>query len=243
MVEFIDENLQGSHFRRVDLGGSRFHAVELQNVKITDAFVEDMELSGYIRRLTVNGVDVGEYVTQELEARHPELKQLQADDIDGLRIAWQLIEEAARATVERARSFPSSALDESVDGEWSYIQTLRHLVMATDRWITGPVFADPKPFHPLGYPHDGAEETNHVGLDLDARPSLDEILEARTERLERVREFLRTASTDDVARIVTNPNGGTTSVASCIRVVLNEEWWHNQYANRDLTVLAARDGG
>ena len=30
-------------------------------------------------------------------------------------------------------------LDASVDGEYSYLQTLRHLVFAIDRWITGPV--------------------------------------------------------------------------------------------------------
>jgi hypothetical protein len=29
-------------------------------------------------------------------------------------------------------------------------------------------------------------------------------------------------------------------VRECLRVVLNEEWWHRMFAERDLAVLAAR---
>ena len=47
----------------------------------------------------------------------------------------------------------SEQLDESVDGEWSFLETLRHLVFATDRWITGPVLDDADPFHRLGLPN------------------------------------------------------------------------------------------
>ena len=53
---------------------------------------------------------------------------------------------------------------------------------------------------------------------------------------------LRAADVDrephELARIVPSPNGGTTSVMSCIHVVMNEEWAHNRYANRDLDVLS-----
>jgi hypothetical protein len=153
-------------------------------------------------------------------------------------MASSTIEEQAQATVEWARALPEAALDESVDGEFSFIQTLRHLVFATDRWITGPVFADPNHFHPLGYPHDGADENEVAALDIDARPSLDEVLDLRRERIARVAELLRVASPDDLRRTVASPNGGTTSVMSCIHIVLGEEWAHNRYAHRDLDVLA-----
>ncbi len=239
MVEFTDADLRGSRFRRVDLSGSRFHNVELRNVKITDAFVDHVDLSGYIESLIVNGVDVTAFVREEIDRRYPERRMLEADDVEGLRAAWTMIKEQAQTTVERARAFPETALNESVDGiEFSYLQTLRHLVCATDRWITGPVFGDPHPFHPLGQPYDGAEELQEHSFDLDARPSLDEVLALRNERMARIDELLRTASEDDLARTVTNPNGGTTSVGACVRVVLREEWAHNRYANRDLDVLA-----
>lgn len=239
MVEFTDDDLRGSRFRRVDLSDSRLHSVELNNVKITDAWLENVDISGHLGSVTVNGVDVTEFVTTELHRRHPELQLLRAIDIDGLRAAWAVIEQQAAATVERARALPEAALDESVDGEWSYLQTLRHLVFATDRWITGPVFADPHRFHPLGYPHDGAAGAETAGLDVDARPSLDDVLAVRSERMARVAELVRTASPDDMTRTVDSPNGGTTTVMRCIHVVLDEEWAHNQYASRDLDVLTS----
>ncbi|MEY2424253.1 MAG: hypothetical protein QOI95_4320 [Acidimicrobiaceae bacterium] len=237
MVEFTDDDLQGSRFWRVNLSGSRWHGVLLQNVKITDTWVNNVEISGLIGTLKVNDVDVSAFVRNELDKRHPERRMLSATDVDGLRAAWAMIDEQARATVDRARALPEAALDESVDGEFSFLQTLRHLVFATDRWITGPVFGDPNHFHPLGYPHDGADEKELAALDVDARPSLDEVLDLRRERVVRVAELLRTAAHDDLRRTVASPNGGTTSVMSCIHVVLGEEWEHNRYANRDLDVL------
>jgi DinB superfamily/Pentapeptide repeats (8 copies) len=238
VAEFTDADLQGSRFWRVDLSGSRLHGVVLQNVKITDAWVDDVDLSGRIRRLVVNEVDVTDFVREELDKRHPERRMLAATDVAGLRAAWAMIEERALATVARARALPPAALDESVDGEFSFIQTLRHLLFATDRWITGPVFGDPDPFHPLGYPHDDPEKGRAIGLDVDATPTFDEVLELRQERLARVAGFLRGASQDDLMRTVASPNGGTTSVMGCLHVVLDEEWAHDRYANRDLDVLA-----
>jgi hypothetical protein len=240
MLEFIDDDLRGARFRRVDLSGSRWHGVMLQNVKITDTWVNNVEISGLIGTLKVNDVDVSAFVRAELDKRHPERRMLSATDVEGLRAAWAMIAENTRATVERARALPEALLDESVDDEFSFIQTLRHLVFATDRWITGPVLADPKHFHPLGYPHDGADDKEVAALDVDARPSLDEVLEVRRERMKRVAELLRASSHDDLRRTVPSPNGGTTSVMSCIHVVLGEEWEHNRYANRDLDVLSHR---
>jgi hypothetical protein len=234
VAEFTDADLKGSRFRRVDLSGSRLHGVMLQNVKITDAWVNDVEVSGLVGHLVVNEVDVTAFVREELDKRHPERRMLRATDAEGLRAAWAMIEERASATVDRARALPTAALDESVDGEFSYLQTLRHLVFATDRWLTGPVFGDPNPIHPLGYPPDDPEGGRAFGLDIEANPMLDEVLELRQERLSRVAAFLRDASPDDLARTVASPNGGTTSVMACIHVVLGEEWAHDRYANRDL---------
>jgi hypothetical protein len=237
VVEHTDADLSGSRFWRVDLSGSRWHGVVLENVKITDAWVRDVDISGDVRRLIVNEVDVTDLVREELDKRHPERRMLAATDAEGLRAAWARIEERASATVARARALPPAALDESVDGEFTYLQTLRHLVMATDRWLTGPVFGDPNPFHPLGYPAEDPEAGRALGLDIDATPSLDEVLELRQERLARVAELLRDASPADLARAVDSPNGGPTSVMGCLHVVLREEWEHDRYANRDLDRL------
>jgi hypothetical protein len=132
---------------------------------------------------------------------------------------------------------PPDKLDEAVEGERSYLETLRHLVFATDRWITGPVLRDPNPFHRMGRPNDPLDEVPDGMFDLDARPTVDEVLAVRRARMDRVADHIQTPDTDELRRVVPSPNGGTTTVLLCLDVVLREEWWHDQYANRDLSVL------
>ncbi len=238
MVEHADENLRDSRFLRVDLSGSRFHGVMLQNVKITDALVNNVDISCGLGSLVVNGVDVTGYVREELDRRHPELRALRATTAEGLREAWTMIERKADATLARARALPEAKLNESVDGEWSYVETLRHLIFATDRWITEPVLRDTRPFHRLGMPnHDPAPWTGT--FDTTARPTLDEVLAVRRPRMASVTAVLADNDTEELHRAVDSPNGGTTSVMGCISVVLNEEWAHDRYANRDLDALGA----
>ena len=239
MVEHTDEDLQNSRFTRVDLSGSRFHGVMLQNVKVTDAWINNVDISCLLGRLVVNEVDVTGYVHAELDRRHPELRALRARDVDGLRDAWQLIQNLANVTLERARTLPEEKLYESVDGEWSYVDTLRHLVYATDRWITGPVLDAKQPFHRLGMPNDDPEPWRGTSIDIDAEPTLAEVFDARRQRIAFVTDLLANANNDGLMRTVQSPNGGTTLVVDCIHVVLSEEWAHNRYANRDLTALGA----
>ena len=239
MVEYRDDDLQNSNFLRVDLSGSRLHGVIMQNVKISDAWINNVEISCLLGSLTVNEVDVSGYVRAELERRHPELRMLRARDPDGLREAWQMIAERADATLARARALPEEKLHESVDGEWSYIETLRHLVFATDRWITGPVLNESEPFHRLGMPNDDPEPWRGTSIDIDARPTLDEVLDVRAQRMASVAALLAESNEQGLARTVPNPNGGTASVRGCSHVVLGEEWAHDRYANRDLDALGA----
>jgi hypothetical protein len=239
VIEHTDEDLRDSRFTRVDLSGSRLHGVMLQNVKITDAWVNNVEISCLLGSLTINEVDVSAYVRSELERRHPELRLLRSTDVQGLRDAWARIESDAASTLERARALPEAKLYESVDGEWSFVETLRHLVFATDRWITGPVLNETPPFHRLGLPNDDPEPWRGSAIDVDAKPSLAEVLPVRAQRLTSVRELLADADDDALGRTVASPNGGTTSVLGCVHVVLAEEWAHNRYANRDLDILAS----
>jgi hypothetical protein len=98
-------------------------------------------------------------------------------------------------------------------------------------------------FHPLGYPHDSAPPVERAPLDLDARPTLDEVLAVRAQRAGFVDALVSDATDESLARSVESPNGGTTTVGDCIRVVLFEEWWHHRYADRDLAVLARAGDG
>jgi hypothetical protein len=235
-----DGDVSGMRFEGVNLSGTRVHGAFLIDTKVTDAWVDSLDLSGNIRSLVVNGVEVAGYVRAELERRHPELAYLDSKDVPGMQRAWARVQQIAAATLDTARRLPPLMLDESVDGEYSYLQTLRHLVFAADRWITGPVLGEADQFHPLGYPYDGAPPAERASLDLDATPSLDDVLEVRAERTSIVETLVRDATDQSLARVVESPNGGTTTVGDCIRVVILEEWWHHRYADRDLAVLRSR---
>jgi hypothetical protein len=241
MIEHRDADLTGSRFRNVDLSGARLRSVFLRDVVITDAWLDDVRIEGHIESLLVNGIDVAPFVEAELDRRHPERRRLQPEDAEGLRRAWSEADARADTTVARARQLPPELLDACVDDEFSFIQTVRHLVFASDRWLTGPVFGDPAPyFHPLGQAHDGAAEGPEQGLDPDARPSLDEVLDVRHAQRARVDDLLRDITDTGLHRAVVSPNGGETIVLHCLHVVLFEEWWHHQYANRDLAILESR---
>lgn len=236
--EVVD--LSDARFDEVDLTGARIHGAFLVDTKVTDAWVQSLDLSGTIQSLVVNGVEVAGYVEQELKRRHPELEYLRSEDVQGIQRAWAKVGEIAAATLATASALPAGSVNESVEGEFSYLQTLRHLVFATDRWITGPVLGRADRYHPLGYPYASAPPEEREPLDLDARPTLDEVLAVRAERTSFVDALVRDATDESLARVVDSPNGGTTTVGGCIRVVLGEEWWHHRYADRDLAVLAER---
>ena len=76
----------------------------------------------------------------------------------------------------------------------------------------------------------------------DTGPGLDSVLEVRAERMGRIRDYLSSATDADLAAVhaAPDPTGhpqGKHKVLDCFGVVLNEEWWHHQYATRDLAVL------
>jgi len=234
------EDHRDARFVEADFSGAHFRGVNFSNVKITDAWLAHVEISGQIANLSVNGVDVTQYVERELNARHPERALLTAGDPDGVRVAWQAIETFAGATIDRAGRLRQDQLNESVDGEWSFLETMRHLVFATDRWISGPVLRHPEPFHPLGMPNPPLDEVPPGMFELDSSPTFDEVVEIRRERMGWVAGFVSAVGANDLNRLVPSPNGGTTTIRTCLHVVFREEWWHDQYARRDLAVIEAR---
>jgi len=257
MVEFSDENLSGSRFYEVDLTNSHFENVDLarsrfQNVYLTGAIIrgvwlENVDIDGEVRNVQINGVDIGPLIEAELDKRYPERAKLRPTDADGFREAWAVIEGAWPATVERARRLAPELLHERVEGEWSFIETLRHLVFATDAWVKRAMLGDPSPYDPLGLPHTEMGDVPGVPNDPDARPSLDEVLALRADRMGIVREVI--AGLTDVVLAGTTepvpppgyPESGSYAVRRCLGAVVNEEWLHRLFAERDLAILEARE--
>ena len=139
----------------------------------------------------VNGVDVAPFVEAELNRRFPGRAERRAQDPDGLRAAGPRSSATWAATLERVATMPAGTVDVSVDGEWSFAQTLRHLVMATDTWLGKAVLELEQPFHPIGQPDSSVEADGEDTSVFSSRtPSYDEVLEVRAGRVAMVRDFI-----------------------------------------------------
>jgi hypothetical protein len=253
VTDFIRADLRGSRFERVDLSaaefravdlsGARFRGVDLSRAVMRGVELVDVDIHGEIVNVTVNGVNIGPLVNAELDRRYPDRAKMRPADPAGFGEAWDIVERLWAETVERARGMQPELLHESVDGEWSFIETLRHLLFATDAWIRRGILGDPSPWHPLDLPWDEMPDTPGVPRDRDARPSLDEVLELRRERMPTVRhviEKLTDESLDGNTVPVEGPGwpeSRSYPVRECLLVILNEEWEHRLYAERDLGAL------
>lgn len=239
---------RGARFFDADLRGAEFRECDLRGARIAASWLTDVSLSGLIDNLRVNDVDVAPLVEAELDRRHPERVQLRAmKSADDYRAMWQTLEQLWSETVARARKLPEPLLHEQVDGEYSFVETLRHLVFATDAWASSTILDDPAPYHRLGFTHATypRDDAIALGVEPDAQPTLDEVLEVRASRQELVRGIIDDLTDAGMERTCTRlPAPGypdePRTVGRCLRVVMNEECEHRRYATRDLTVLEAR---
>ncbi|MFI5712651.1 DinB family protein [Kribbella sp. NPDC051620] len=217
----------------------------LRKVRLIGAELYDVEITGDIENLTINGVDVAPLIDAELDRRDPDRAKMRPADPDGFRAAWDLLEQRWEETVTKARALPPELLHESVDGEWSFIETLRHLAFATDAWVRRAILGDPTPWHPLDLPWDEMADTPGVPRDRTARPSLDEVLALRKDRMTGARQYLAQLTDEQLAADTTPVTGAPSwprpisyPVRECLLITLNEEYQHRLYAERDLAVLA-----
>lgn len=229
------------------LAGARFHNVDLEGARFTGVLMDNVSIDGHIGSLTINGVDVGPLIRQALGDQHPELDLMESHDPDELREAWRLLRTQWTSTDEAAARLPEPALHEQVDDEWSYLETLRHLVYATDAWVARCALGrGGEAFWPAGLPNTDHPPwfTQACGIDLGATPSVAQIREVRRERVDLVTELLDALSAEQEAQRCprnrakawpSRPEKHT--VGEAIRVVLNEEWAHRRFAERDLAVL------
>jgi hypothetical protein len=243
-------SFRGANFTGADFTGARFRDCDLRQVKITDSWLTDVRVSGLVGNFIVNDVDVTAFVEAELDRRHPERVQVrELRTADDYRAMWDTIDRLWAGTVARAAELPEPAFAVRVDGEWSFIETLRHLVFATDKWAGRAILDEPMPYHPLGLPNTGypPADAAALGLDLDARPSLAEMMEARGTRMTLVRGIVDGLTDAGLERACLRlPAPGfqgypeeTLSVGRCLRVIMKEECEHRRYAVRDLAALEA----
>jgi hypothetical protein len=248
-AQFESVDMSGAVFRDVDLSGARIDHTDLTGVRMRGVEIVDVDITGEIWNLTINGVDVGPLVSAELDRRDPDRPKMRPTDPAGFREAWDVVERLWAGTVERARGLDPELLHESVDGEWSFIETLRHLAFATDAWVGRAILGDPSPWHPLELPWDQMPDTPGIPRDRDARPTLDEVLALRNDRMATMRRLVdglteeRLGSDTVPVEAPGWPRPRSYPVRECLSIVLNEEYHHRLYAERDLDVLESRGAG
>jgi DinB superfamily len=239
---------RGVTFAVRDLTGTKFFDCDMSGVKIVDSWLVDVNVSGFVNNLVVNDVDVTAFVEAELDRRHPERVQLrEIQTADDYRAMWDTIEELWSITVSRAERLPEPARHERVDEEWSFVETMRHLVFITDAWASRTVLDEPMPYDRLGltqsaYPPARAPD---LGIDLDARPSFADVMKVRADRMSLVRSIVDGLTDAELEQLCTRtPAPGypeaERSVGECLGVVMEEECEHHRFAARDLAVLEAR---
>ena len=223
---FVERDLSGARFVECDLSGVVMRGVEIAGMDIDAPWLSEGP------GLRVNGVDVTPWVEQELDRRFPGRSERRAESPAGLRAAWATVNLAWDAAIELTATLPAGSVDVRIDDEWSFAETLRHLVHAIDVWlgkaVLGRAEAD---FHPLGLGHGSSVS--------EARPYGD-VLAARADRAAMVGDFLATVTDevlDEERRNPHNPAGAET-VRQCLHVILEESWEHLRFALRDLDAIA-----
>jgi DinB superfamily len=241
------DQFRGARIHLCNLSGLEIRDCEVNDLKIVDCYGSDVYLGGYFERLVVNDVDVTAYVEAELDRRHPARALARnAASPEDYRAAWDAIETLWDATLDRAKLLPAATLHEQVDGEWSFVETQRHLLFACDAWLGNAVLEEKAPYHPLGFPAGGTppEEAANLGLTLEATPTLEEVLAPRLARMAAMRRVLDGLTAAELDRVCGRKPADMYPdqeyvVRRCLKVVLKEEAEHHRYAVRDLAVLEA----
>ncbi len=244
------EQLTGARIHLSDLTGLEIRNCEVTGLKVVDCYGAHVSLGGDLRRVVVNDVDVTAYVEGELDRRHP--ARALARDVDSpedYRAAWSMLESLWDSAFERAAALPEAALHERVDGEWSFVETQRHLLFAADAWLGSAVLEESSPYDPWGLPAGGTpdDDAARLGLDLTSTPSFADVLDRRRVRMAVVRRTVGALTVAELDRVCARKPAHTYPdveyvVRRCLRVVLREEAEHHRYAVRDLAVLEADRG-
>ena len=232
--EFEFQDLSDAVFWGVDLRRATFRDIDLMGARMSHARLADVEIDAEIDRLVINGVDVTAYVN-ERDEWFALRSQLRPTDPGSMRQGWQAFMTAWGSAIHRAQGLPDEQRHASVGGEWSFVETLRHLVFATDKWFIVPILGGA--FNPLGLPNSGSVDFGWPGLDRAAAPSFEDAVAAWQDRAGKLRDHLDDVEPAALTAEVEVLENGTSVVHDCIGVVFEEHFHHLRYATRDLDRL------
>jgi len=262
MSEFVEQDLEGSHFERTSLRNAIFRQVhfndatmrrvDFSSVDIRGALFRgtrmigvefvDVEISGGLQNVIVNGIDIAPLVEHELNRLYPDRVKVHPKTVAEAKEGWAIVRRLWDETIAKASGLPAETLHARVNGEWSFIQTLRHLNFASAAWIDRMIVGNPSPWHALDLPWDEAPGWDGIPWDRDARPTLTEVLAVRRDREATMSKVIESLTDEQFASRVTRTEPGWPQMTDfplqeCVSIVLSEQWEHNHFAERDLAAL------
>ena len=237
-------------FEDQDLTDAEFRECDLTRARMIGVVMEDAVIDGLVSNLVVNGVEVTAYVEAELDRRHPVRLLIRATEPADLREGHRQLHAGWATTVERLHEMPEGSEHQRVGGEWSAVETLRHLVFVHDSWFRRCCLGSTQLFTAIGLASDFVPDQEAQGLDPTASPGLGEVLAVRDEQRSELERWLATVTADELSAAAPIPAGPGwppyargRSVLGCLRVVLDEEWAHHGFCLRDLDLLKGAQNG
>ena len=176
---------------------------QLLATRITDGHFAGAEISGFIEGLRINGVDVEPLIRAELARRSPERALLRATGPRGLAGGWAIVERRWEATLARALTLPEELVHMRVGLEGSFVETLRHLIFATDCWLRRMVLQMPHPYQLWRLAGTWLSDPASLGVDAAASPSLKQAVRVRRQRRAELAQIFATLTADQLERICT----------------------------------------
>lgn len=234
-VVFEGRDLSGSVFWGVNLSEARFRDANLDETNFFHTFWKNVEIDGEVRGLVVNGVDVTDYVNRN-DRWYPLRYQLSPKDAVGLRASWCELEREWTELLSRVGDADPSITGTSVNGEWSLVDTLRHLLFAMDKWFTWPILGG-RLFCSPGLPNTESNDEDWPGLNKTDQPNFETVVRLRHEQHRIFSNFIEKLDVDGLPTTVDVLENGTAQTFMCFHVVLEEEFEHLRYMLRDLEQL------
>jgi hypothetical protein len=155
--------------------------------------------------------------------------------VDAARDAAASATNDIETTMLRASSLPDEDRHRRVNDEWSTVESLRHVVLLIDLWLSKAILGHPDPFHPIGLPPSFMPpKLPGSSIDPESRPAFDEACQVLQERIADLRTYVDAITQDELDRSI-EAHAGT--VAGALGVLFDELEAHNRFINRDLDLI------
>jgi hypothetical protein len=142
------------------------------------------------------------------------------------------------STITRLNSFTEAERQQRVNDEWSAVESLRHLVLVIDLWLSRQILGESDPFDPMALPPTFMPPKlfPDSSIDPDAHPSCDEACEVLRGRMTNLHHYVDSLMPEELSRSI-EAHAGT--VGGALSVILTELEAHDRFINRDLDRLEA----